>query len=268
MDPSHHDRIIDQFSRQALPFSLLPAHSDAQALNLLASRCGFDGEQRLLDVACGPGLVALGLAGRCREVVGLDLTPAMLDRAETLRQERGIKNATWVLGDGGRLPWPDAAFDAVVTRFSVHHLQDPRATIDEMIRVCRPNGVVGIIDVATSKRANAAYNRMERFRDPSHTRALTVEELWQLGENSGLLDLRLDQYGLNVELEDQLRRSFPEPGGADQVRAFIHQDLADGILELKSRKQGGGIWFTYPVAQITGRKSVTGANRIQPSAFS
>src|SRR5205823_4380514 len=121
-----HDAVtIDQFTRQAEPFAALPAHSDADINRLIREAARLGPHSRVLDVACGPGLVALALAESAGHVTGLDLTLAMLDKARELQRQRGLRNLSWDLGRADALPHSDGSFDAVVTRFSFHHLLQP-----------------------------------------------------------------------------------------------------------------------------------------------
>jgi ubiquinone/menaquinone biosynthesis C-methylase UbiE len=117
--------ILDQFTKQAEPFAAMPAHSDADVARLIVEAARAGPASRVLDVACGPGLVALRLAEGAGHVTGLDLTPAMLDKARELQTQRGLTNLSWDLGRADALPYPGGSFDAVVTRFSFHHLLDP-----------------------------------------------------------------------------------------------------------------------------------------------
>src|SRR5499426_2802283 len=133
---SHRDRIVDQFTRQAVPFSTAPGIRDEAALQLLVEASGAGSEDTVLDVACGPGLVVCAFARVVRHATGIDLTPAMLDRARVTQQERGLTNVTWRLGDVLPLPYPDGTFTIVTSRFAFHHFQDPRAVLAEMRRVC------------------------------------------------------------------------------------------------------------------------------------
>src|SRR5947208_7622122 len=114
----------------------MPAHSDAGIVRLIREAARVGPGSRVLDVACGPGLVALALAEAAGHVTGLDLTPAMLDKARQLQRRSGLANLSWDLGRADALPYPDGAFDAVVTRFSFHHLTDPAKALAEMARVC------------------------------------------------------------------------------------------------------------------------------------
>ena len=99
----------------------------------------------------------------------------MIEQAQALQQAQGLTNLTWRIGNVLPLPFPDASFSLVFTRYSFHHLLDPEAVLAEMVRVCSPGGRVAVVDVFTSSPEQAeAFNRMERLRDPSHVRALSL----------------------------------------------------------------------------------------------
>lgn len=112
----------------------------------------------VLDVAAGPGNVAVELVGRdAAEVVALDLSYNML--AEGAR--RGHDRITWVNGDAQALPFPDASFDAVTISFGLRNVPDPRRALREFARVTRPGGRVVVCEFAnpTSPRFRAVYRR-------------------------------------------------------------------------------------------------------------
>jgi len=132
----HQAAILDQFTRQAVPFSQQPAHSQEAFLDLMLQMSGVGPADIVLDVACGPGLVACAFAARAQHVTGIDLTPAMIARAKQIQQERKLTNLTWQVGDVLPLPYPDASFSLVITRYTFHHFLDPRAVFAEMVRVC------------------------------------------------------------------------------------------------------------------------------------
>src|SRR5919204_2864419 len=111
----HSELILDQFTRQAVPFSTAPSIKDEQALNLVVEFAGTTANDTVLDVACGPGLLLLAFARVARRAVGIDLTPAMLDRARVLQREKGLTNLDWVRGDGLVMPFPDGAFSMVTS---------------------------------------------------------------------------------------------------------------------------------------------------------
>jgi SAM-dependent methyltransferase len=212
---SDHDAVtLDQFTRQAAPFAAMPAHADADIFDLIRLAARLSPAARVLDVACGPGLVSLALAPHAAHVTGLDVTPAMLDQARDLQRQRGLANLAWELGRADALPYPDAAFDAVVTRWSFHHLLDPAAALAEMVRVCRSGGRVVVADVYTAAAEQAAeYDRLEQLRDPSHTHALGLDDFRRLVRASGLADVAEAFSRLPLAVDDLLAASFPAPAG-------------------------------------------------------
>lgn len=248
----HDARILDQFTRQAEPFADNPAHAQASALALILAASDLSAGDEALDVACGPGLLTAAIARSARRVVGVDVVPAMLARAERERAARGLDNLSFQLGDARKLPFDDAAFDKVFTRFSFHHLMEPAHTLAEMVRVCRPGGAVIVIDATPPAALRAAYDAMELLRDPSHVKALTPEELRGLFAVPTLSAVRERTFDLSMDLEQQLAASFPNPGDDDRIRALFRNDLnaKRDSMGLKPREHEGKITFSYPCSII------------------
>src|SRR5450755_3058127 len=122
---SHRDRILDQFTRQAAPFAAAAAIRSEEALNRIVQRVGTGPDDTVLDVACGPGLLACAFAHVAKHAIGVDMTPAMLEQARKTQQDQGLKNVSWQPGDVYSLPFPSEQFSIVSSRFAFHHLQDP-----------------------------------------------------------------------------------------------------------------------------------------------
>lgn len=254
---ARHDAVtVEQFTKQAGPFAALHTlRSDAEIIRLICDAAQVGPGGAVLDVACGPGLVALALAESAGHVTGLDLTPAMLAKARELQQRVGRANLSWVLGRAGALPYPGATFDAVVTRFSFHHLTDPATALAEMVRVCRPGGRVVVCDVYMSTAEQATeYDRLERLRDPSHVRALALEEMRALLRGAGLAGVREAFAGLPMALEQLLAASFPVPGGAEEIRRAFAADVGRDRLRLGLRAEQGGLLFAFPVVVLAGTR--------------
>ena len=254
---SHRERILDQFTRQAVPFSTAPGIRDPHALEQLVVDSGVGPDDLVLDVACGPGLVVAAFAAVAQQVTGIDLTPAMIARARELTAE--YANVRLDVGTVLPLPYADAAFTIVVSRFAFHHLEDPRAVLAEMVRVCRPGGCVLVCDLLASDdpRKAAGFHRMEQLRDPSHVRALTLDELRALFGTVSLPPPQLRQSQLAFELEGLLRRSFPHPGDVERIRAAYRASLEDDGLGLGTRRVGEEMHAAYPVATLWARSGST-----------
>ncbi len=251
--PSHRERILDQFSRQAVPFSTAPAIRDEHALRLLVEAGGTGPDDIVLDVACGPGLVACAFARVARHVTGIDLTPAMIERADALAAETGCANVDFQIGDVLPLPFPAAAFSIVVSRFAFHHFQDPAAVLAEMRRVCRTGGRVVVADLmASADPVKAeAFHRMEMLRDPSHVRALTLDDLRALYRTAGLGVPAETYWRMDIDVDGLMERSFPKPGTEPLIRRMFEDAVADDALGLDTRYHRGRLRFTYSNVILT-----------------
>jgi SAM-dependent methyltransferase len=253
--PAHDAVTRDQFTRQAAPFAALPAHAEADILDQIRLAARLTPGCRVVDVACGPGLVSLALAPHAGRVTGLDVTPAMLDKARDLQRERGMANLAWDLGRADALPYPDGAFDAVVTRWSFHHLLDPAAGLAEMVRVCRPGGRVVVADVYTTNLEQAAeYDRLERLRDPSHTHALVLDDFRRLVRAIGLTDVAEGFSRLPLAVDDLLAASFPVPGGADEFRRAGAADVGVDRTGLGFHLRDGRLFVSFPSVVFGGTR--------------
>lgn len=252
MAQRHEDLIRDQFTRQAAPFSTSQAIANDDALRLLVEAAGAGADDTVLDVGCGGGLVVCAFAAVVRYATGIDLTPAMLDHARTLAAQKGLTNVSWQQGDVLPLPYPDASFSIVTSRFTFHHFPDPLGVLKEMRRVCVPGGrvLVADTDASADPLKAEAFNRMEKLRDPSHVRAMPATELQALFRQAGLSTPRMSAYELQDELENLLKRSFPNPGDSDKIRELFAASLTDDRLGIPLRRDGQTIRYAYPVAVL------------------
>ena len=183
----HEDRVRDEFTRQAETFSASAAITDAALTQRFVTALGEAVSGSVLDVACGPGILSAAIAKAARDVVAFDLTPQMLKKAAQRCSEAGVDNVTFREGSAAALPFANAAFDAAVTRLSVHHFDRPSRVFEEIFRVLRPGGSFVIADVISSELPAEAelQNAIEILRDPSHVRMLPGSELTSLVRDAG-----------------------------------------------------------------------------------
>jgi len=246
--PTHRDAILDQFSRQAVPFSTAAPIRDERSLRLLVEAAGTGPDDIVLDVACGPGLVVGAFARVARHVTGIDLTPAMIERARALAAEQGTTNVDFRVGDVLPLPFADASFSIVVSRFAFHHFPNPGVVLAEMQRVCRPGGRVVVADLTASPDPEkaGAFHRMEILRDPSHARALTLVELHVLFRDAGFAAPAESHWRMDIEVEGLMERSFPVPGSESTIRQMFADAVETDAMGLETRRDDRGrILFTY-----------------------
>jgi SAM-dependent methyltransferase len=185
---SHSGAIRDEFAHQADAFARSPTMTLTETLDAVVDLVPEDAEARWVEVACGPGLIARAMAPRVGSVLGLDLTPAMVEKARAEAAAAGVDNLTFEVGDATAIDLPDDSLDGAITRFSLHHIPAPVRVLEEMRRVVRPGGWVAVADHVTDDDGAAAawHEQIERLRDPSHWACLTPSRLEALGERAGL----------------------------------------------------------------------------------
>lgn len=228
---SPHDQLIEEeFGRQAASFEdRLYSFGDPRVLAWIVDNIPPDGAELVLDVAGGTGHVARAFAEHVRCATVLDLTAEMLAVGKREVDAAGIANVLFQQGEADAMPFLDGSFDLVVSRFAIHHFDDPAAVLAEMARVCRPGGRVGIMDIVVAEPELAdAYNHRERLRDPSHTRALTAEELTAVIEGAGLEIGHLAERDRPLPLERWLAQSAPPEEVAAQLGRELEAELAGG----------------------------------------
>jgi hypothetical protein len=112
----------------------------------------------------------------------------------------------------------------------------------------RVGGRIVVADSAPALGKADAFNAMERLRDPSHVCAMPVEKLRELFASTGWSEPRVESYRLEGELEDLLRRSFPNEGDAERIREIFERSLSDDALDMATRREAGKIYYAFPVA--------------------
>lgn len=255
--PDHHTVVREAFTKQALAYATNPGIADPERVARLVQAVQPTEQDRVLEVATGPGYVALGFAAVAREVVGVDLTPAPLSLAEQRRLALGLSNVRFQLADAAHLPFADGEFDIVVCRLAFHHFPHPVPMLSDMVRVCRAGGTVAVEDLITSEHAvRAAYqDRFENLRDPSHTAAHPLSRLLQLFTEAGLEVQQVQTYPFVQVMERWLANAHTPEDDAAEVRRLIAQDADHDLSGTRPHHNAAGEWcFTQQNAIVVGRK--------------
>ena len=255
--PTDHKQVIRQeFSHQAPAYAANPLISDPERVARLVRHVAPSPHARVLEVATGPGYVALGFAAVCHEVVGIDLTAAPLAIAERLRAERCLGNVRFAVGDAEATGFAAGEFDVVVCRLAFHHFENPAAVLAEMARVCRPRGTVALEDIVGSEHPERAayHNRFEHLRDSSHTRAFSLSALLGLLTAHGLELVHVHSDQLVQHVERWLANAHTAADRASEVRALIERDLRDDLSGTHPYREDGALYFTQHTVALVGRK--------------
>jgi SAM-dependent methyltransferase len=196
----------------------------------------------VLDVAAGTGHVARRLAPQVRAVVALDATRAILEQGRA----QAPPNVIFVLGDAAPLPFLRDSFDVVVTRFAVHHFEDPRVELAEMRRVLRPHGRLAVADLIAHPEAADTQNRLEKLRDRSHTRMLELDELTALVQTDDV-----EARDVVRPLEPWLLQTDPSPEAADEIREALRAEIDGGpATGFRPSMHDGELHFVHTMASL------------------
>jgi SAM-dependent methyltransferase len=228
----HNDEIKRQFALQAARFGEQGLTlSSAEYLAWVVGQLRLDPSFVVLDVAAGTGHLGRAVAPHVQRVVAVDLTQAMITEGRREAAKAGLGNITFEQGQAEQLPYSDSSFDMAVTRLSLHHFADPRPAVREMARVCKPGCQVGIMDMVSPDDPvlDVSYNRIERLRDPSHTRCLTRKELSRVMTDAGLKIVQMVAREIEVDLARWLEMTDTEPG----TRRIILDELTEELRGLR-----------------------------------
>jgi ubiquinone/menaquinone biosynthesis C-methylase UbiE len=164
--------VQNQFNQAAANYSTSPIHASGPDPAVMVGVAKPNGRERLLDAGCGTGHTALAFAPHVREVVALDLAESMLGQARALAEQRGVQNIEFRQGDVESLPFEDASFDLITSRYSAHHWPNPLAALREFRRILRPNGNLLIGDIVSwdDPTLDTHFQAVELLRDGSHVR--------------------------------------------------------------------------------------------------
>jgi ubiquinone/menaquinone biosynthesis C-methylase UbiE len=259
MSARHDDAVRREFTKQAQTFEDASLNTAlTSGLDWLVESLAPEPLHLVLDVAAGTGHVARALAPLARQVVAVDLTRAMLEQGRAQARRAGLDNILFQEGDASALPYLDESFDLVVTRFSLHHFQDPEIPLAELVRVCRKGGRVGVADVVADDDPRVAerQDRIERLRDPSHTRMLTLDALGRLLERLGAPVLRRSSRQVVRPVRPWLDQARTDDAAARTIAQELEAELAGGASTgLRPQLRDGELHFAQTWAVVVGARA-------------
>lgn len=131
----------------------------------LVDACRLGPGMRVLDVAAGTGNASLAAARRGAKVTASDLTPGLLEAGRTIAESEGLE-LEWVEADAENLPFEDKSFDVVMSAIGVMFAPHHQAAADELVRVCRPGGTIGLLSWTPDGMLGALFRMMKPFAAP------------------------------------------------------------------------------------------------------
>ena len=192
--------VQEQFGKTAASYLTSKPHKLGKSLERLVTLTAPQKDWRVLDVATGGGHVAYAFAPHVARVWATDITQEMLDLVKAEAEKRGLANVRTAYAKAEALPFEDASFDLVTCRIAPHHFDSIPEFLAEVHRVLKPGGTFALVDNVVPAGSVGDYvNAFERFRDPSHLRAWTMDEWRDALTAAGLAVQHEEQIGKTME---------------------------------------------------------------------
>ncbi len=257
---SQHLKAREQFSPSAEDYARSAGHSDPEAMAEMVRLASPKPGDRALDIATGPGNVALALAPHVAESFALDLTPSMLEQAQRRAKEIGVTNLVTVEGAAEELPFPDRRFEIVVTRLAPHHFANIRLALSEMARVAASGARIVVSDttVPESDELDREINEVERLRDSSHVRNYRPSEWVAMLGAAGLTimatHLGLYDGGRRMDFDEWVLRSRTPASAVEELRSRFRNASPALTEALSISCSGDEISFVLPRVNVLATK--------------
>lgn len=194
----------------------------------LVEAAGVTQGQRVLDVAAGSGNVAIPAARIGAEVTASDLSPDLLARGKAMAEEAGLPLA-WEEADAEALPYDDASFDAVLSCVGVMFAPHHQEAADELVRVTRPGGTIGLISWTPEGFIGQMFAVMKPFAPPPPPGA-QPPPLW--GTESHVRELLGDR--ASVRQVERRQLTIPAFGSGAQFRDYFKANYGPTIVTYRN----------------------------------
>lgn len=240
-----HPSSQDAFDPRAAAYVTSPVHAQGPDLDRLEAIVRERRPAHVIDLGCGSGHAALriGAAG-AGSVVAVDVSPRMLEAVSEQAAIQGLDNLATHQADAAALPFDNARFDLLVTRFSAHHWHDFAGGLREARRVLRADGLAVFIDViaAEDAQADTYLQTIETLRDPSHVRDYRLSE-WMLALGAaGFAPCALSRRPLHMQFDRWVARTDTPQAHVQAIRS-LQQGMEPALARTFDLREDGSFGF-------------------------
>ena len=212
----------------------------------LVEACGIGAGMRVLDVAAGTGNAAIPAAQRGADVTASDLTPELFDAGRRRAEAEGVE-LKWVEADAENLPFEDGSFDVVMSSIGAMFAPNHQAVADELVRVTRPGGTLGLLSWTPEGMLGALFRTMGPFAAPPPPGA-QPPPLWGSEEHlRGLTGDRVDWRTLERDVLEITAFEHPHDY-ATHFKTYYGPTIA---VQANARKEGREEEFEQALDRFT-----------------
>jgi ubiquinone/menaquinone biosynthesis C-methylase UbiE len=217
---TQNDAAIGQFDPQATAYLTSAVHAAGPDLSRAAELVGSLPLKSALDVGCGAGHLSFALASVVKQIVAADPSASMLATVKAAALSRGHANIETTQTNAESLPFADAQFCLVSSRYSAHHWFNLRAALREMRRVVKPGGYLLMIDLLgdESPLIDTHLQAMELLRDPSHVRDQATSQWRALLAEVGFQIMEERSWKVRLEFASWVARMRTPPVTVEAIR--------------------------------------------------
>ena len=233
LDKSHAALVAARFGPRAWAYVASAVHARGADLDHITGIVRRHPAARVLDLGCGGGHVTFHVAPHVRQVIAYDLSAEMLDAVTRVCHERALVNVTARQGSVEQLPFDDASFDFVISRYSGHNWHDFRGALRQARRILKPGGLAIFVDVVSPGGACALLDTylqtVELLRDPSHVRDYSTGEWRRSLTDAGFAPNVVTKARLRIEFFSWVERIATPDIHIEAIRSLQANMAADVI---------------------------------------
>lgn len=259
----HAEKVQQQFNQQAEKFASWEVTSNEVNLQQFSRFCKFKQEDKVLEIACGTGHMAIHCSPLVASVDAVDISEGMVAVGQREADRVKATNVRFSVGPVEHLPFADGDHTVVMSRAAFHHFVDPRRVVDEMLRCCAPSGRLCIQDIIAydDPEIDAYVEELECAIDQSHFRSLHKNEFVALFEEAGLTAIQGVEFQVALDLANYVEHAIQSAELRQKLDDLIKHGMADAKLSSTFLQRDGRVFLLRSVIFLSGSKAAQAETR-------